>query len=452
MYPIDNNLYWLGRDPPKAVHFKNVKQVHCVDDLPDIWGGILCVNLDDPEEQSHMLVSIFSHQKVWSWAMYVTHTNHYSDCLCDGVFNEQTAYNYWLEINHRLNKLSNIEQIDPLTGWLGIQRTRRVTPFKQLNYLGIYQYPIIEALYPELYSTYRYVLSEVNREMLEPEKLVDRIRVCKQCNSGHLNYVEVCPNCKSIDIDVQTSLHCFTCGHVGDQQSFLRKGKLECPNCLTQLRHIGVDYDRPLETHICRSCFHLFVEPETISNCLNCETQTETAELIVQKIHQLKLGQLGEYVYQHGKVLQAPELSIKGKVDAGYFENILLWLNKVALRHDEEHLLLSMYLPRLEEYSSLYGDSKMFALLDQITVRLNGLFRDTDICCQYKQDVLLVLMPKTKMTSISVLQKKIEQLSSLIEEEQFVLHVSAVKIPDPTINEGVKVWLAETIGNIYAAR
>lgn len=452
MYPQSNNLYWLGINAPETELFETVELLGSIDDLPDIWGGVICLNFDKPDEQDHNLFLMLRQPKLWTWAVYVVNQNRYSECLCDGIFDEQSAYKNWLDINQKLSRIPDIAQVEPLIGWLGVQRARRIKPLKQLSSLGIYQYPIVDAFYPDLYSSHRFVLGETKREVLEPDKLIDRIRVCKQCNSGHLNYVEVCPSCKNIDINIQSSLHCFTCGHVGDQQLFLRRGKLECPNCLTQLRHIGVDYDRPLETHRCNACSHLFVEPDTLSHCLNCETQTETAELIVQTIYQLKLGQLGEYVYQHGKLLQAPELSIKGKVDAGYFENILIWLNKIALRHNERHLLLSMYLPRLEEYSNLYGDNKMFALLDQITLRLNGLFRDTDICCQYKQDILLVLMPKTAMSSISVLQDKIEQLSRLIEEEQFEMHVSAVQIPDPAINEGTKIWLANVIGDIYAAR
>ena len=363
----DKCLYWFGNNTPEASLFEQVGLVAGVEDLPDIWGGILCINLDDPNNQEETLNALFNHPKFWSWSIFVMHSTPYSECVTDGVFNEQNAYEHWQNTKLKLRKLPDIGSIEPLIGWLGINRQRRIKPIKSLASPTIYRYPIIEALYPELYSAYRFVVAETKREMLETEVLIDRIRVCKQCNGGHLNYVEVCPNCKSIDIDVQTSLHCFTCGHVGEQQSFLRKGKLECPKCTTQLRHIGVDYDRPLETHICHNCSHLFVEAETISQCLSCGAQTDIAELIVQKIYQLKLGQLGEYVYQHGKMLQAPELSIKGKVDASYFENILLWLNKVALRHQEEHLLLSMYLPRLEEYSNLYGDSKLFALLDQIT-------------------------------------------------------------------------------------
>ncbi|MCV5275922.1 hypothetical protein OFC49_34870, partial [Escherichia coli] len=88
------------------------------------------------------------------------------------------------------------------------------------------------------------------------------------------------------------------------------------------------------------------------------------------------------YIFQHGKSIQAPELSIKGKVEVSFFQNLLVWLNKVALRHKEQHLLLGLHLPTIDEYGKQYGDAKLFSLMDQLTRRLSGLFRDTDICCQ----------------------------------------------------------------------
>lgn len=342
--------------------------------------------------------------------------------------------------------------LDPLIGWLGVNRQRRVSALKSLESTSIYSFPIIDLLFPDIYSTYRYVLSEQGRGVLEPEALIDRIRVCSHCNSGHLNYVEVCPDCSSIDIDSQSSLHCFTCGHVGEQHSFQRRGKLECPKCLTQLRHIGVDYDRPLENHVCHSCSSLFVEAATISQCLSCDSKIKVEELVVRKIYQYRLGEVGEYILQHGKSIQAPELSIKGKVEVSFFQNLLAWLNKVALRHQEQHLLLGLHLPTIDEYGKQYGDAKLFSLMDQLTRRLSGLFRDTDICCQYKQDVLLVLMPNTTNASLSVLQQKLSDLGDLVEDEEFELDVFAWDLPDPVIEGGVSVWIESLMGEIYAAR
>ena len=38
------------------------------------------------------------------------------------------------------------------------------------------------------------------------------------------------------------------------RRTFLSSGALACPKCTTRLRHIGADYDRPLENHTCNVC------------------------------------------------------------------------------------------------------------------------------------------------------------------------------------------------------
>ncbi|MBM5035163.1 diguanylate cyclase, partial [Vibrio parahaemolyticus] len=413
----NKSFYWVG-EPPTSNFCEGVILVNQIEEVPVGLGGMVCISYQDTQQMNHALKAFFKEKGRWSWAVYVTVETPYSRCIADGVFEEVESKKVWRSIQSKIDSIDEPDVLDPLIGWLGVNRQRRVSALKSLESTSIYSFPIIDLLFPDIYSTYRYVLSEQGRGVLEPEALIDRIRVCSHCNSGHLNYVEVCPDCSSIDIDSQSSLHCFTCGHVGEQHSFQRRGKLECPKCLTQLRHIGVDYDRPLENHVCHSCSSLFVEAATISQCLSCDSKIKVEELVVRKIYQYRLGEVGEYIFQHGKSIQAPELSIKGKVEVSFFQNLLAWLNKVALRHKEQHLLLGLHLPTIDEYGKQYGDAKLFSLMDQLTRRLSGLFRDTDICCQYKQDVLLVLMPNTTNASLSVLQQKLSDLGDLVEDEE----------------------------------
>src|SRR5205807_3597889 len=70
--------------------------------------------------------------------------------------------------------------------------------------------------------------------------------------------------CGSIDTAPQNFLHCYACGNVGTQEQYLTHQGLSCPKCSARLRHIGVDYDRALETLVCRSCAGRFTEPEEI--------------------------------------------------------------------------------------------------------------------------------------------------------------------------------------------
>lgn len=409
----NKSFYWVG-EPPTSNFCEGVILVNQIEEVPVGSGGMVCISYQDTQQINHALKAFFKEKGRWSWAVYVTVETPYSRCIADGVFEEVESKKVWRSIQSKIDSIDEPDVLDPLIGWLGVNRQRRVSALKSLESMSIYSFPIIDLLFPDIYSTYRYVLSEQGRGVLEPEVLIDRIRVCSHCNSGHLNYVEVCPDCSSIDIDSQSSLHCFTCGHVGEQHSFQRRGKLECPKCLTQLRHIGVDYDRPLENHVCHSCSSLFVEAATISQCLSCDS--------------------------------------KIKVEVSFFQNLLAWLNKVALRHKEQHLLLGLHLPTIDEYGKQYGDAKLFSLMDQLTRRLSGLFRDTDICCQYKQDVLLVLMPNTTNASLSVLQQKLSDLGDLVEDEEFELDVFAWDLPDPVIEGGVSVWIESLMGEIYAAR
>ena len=217
-------------------------------------------------------------------------------------------------------------------------------------------------------------------------------------------------------------------------------------------RSIGVDYDRPLENHVCNSCTNLFVEADTLAQCLSCSDKVKVEELAVRKIHQFKLGEVGEYIFQHGKTIQAPELSITGQVDVGFFQNLLAWVNKVALRHQQHHLLLGLHLPSLNAYGKQHGDAKLFSLMDQLTRRLGSLFRDTDICCQYKQDLLLVLMPNTSYSSFDVLQQKLSELSELIEDDDFVLNIYSWELPEAEMDDSVSLWLDNLMSNIYVTR
>ncbi|MBS9923142.1 diguanylate cyclase domain-containing protein [Vibrio alginolyticus] len=451
MSSINNNFYWVGEQPVSELA-EDMVLVNHIDEVATGLGGMVCIAYQDSHQIDTALKAFYQEKGRWSWAVYVSVETPYSRCVTDGVFEVRESIKIWRSIQNKLDAIDEPEVLDPLIGWLGLNRQRRVTALKSLESMSVYSYPIIDMFFPDIYSTYRYVLSEQGRGVLEAEVLIDRIRVCSQCNSGHLNYVEVCPDCSSIDIDSQSSLHCFTCGHVGEQHSFQRRGKLECPKCLTQLRHIGVDYDRPLENHVCNSCSSLFVEAATISQCLSCDSKIKVEELVVRKIYQYRLGEVGEYIFQHGKSIQAPELSIKGKVEVSFFQNLLAWLNKVALRHKEQHLLLGLHLPTIDEYGKQYGDAKLFSLMDQLTRRLSGLFRDTDICCQYKQDVLLVLMPNTTNASLSILQQKLSDLGELVEDEEFELDVFAWDLPDPIIEDSVSAWMESLMGEIYAAR
>ncbi|WP_428775145.1 diguanylate cyclase [Vibrio sp.] len=447
----NERVFFIGEQDTDLTPDYGFVSIDSVEQLPEIPGGLLVLNLE-AECQDLQLTLLHQLRHYWSWRVYVYHDSKLSPILSDGIFDANSSFNEWREHQQALAMVHDCNNVDPMVGWLGLDNRRRLVPMKNVQSNNIYHYPLIDIYYPELTSSYRFLMSEIKRDVLEADQLVDRIRVCGECNSGHLNYVEVCPSCHDIDITEKVSLHCFTCGHVADQKQFKRNNKLECPKCLTRLRHIGVDYDRPLETHSCNHCSHSFVEAETMAVCFDCGSEAAISDLIVRKIYQLKLGALGEYTLRHGNRPTAPELALSGNVDVSYFINLLTWVNKMAIRHQETHLLLGLHFTNLVEYANRFGDAKMFALTEQITDRFNGLFRDTDICCQYQNDVLLVFMPKTDISSLPVLQSKIEYLASLIEDDDFSLNVFSWPMPDEGLTIDATAWMERNIGEIYAVQ
>ena len=56
----------------------------------------------------------------------------YSRCVTDGVFEARESIKIWRSIQSKLDAIDEPEVLDPLIGWLGVNRQRRVTALKSL--------------------------------------------------------------------------------------------------------------------------------------------------------------------------------------------------------------------------------------------------------------------------------------------------------------------------------
>ncbi|EAB9064449.1 GGDEF domain-containing protein, partial [Salmonella enterica subsp. enterica] len=134
------------------------------------------------------------------------------------------------------------------------------------------------------------VQSLQRRRCLEADAPIDRTRHCRQCSGAHPHYFDVCPHCRSIQIERAMALHCFTCGHVAPQADFQQESALVCPQCHARLRHIGVDYDRPLVQYACADCHHVFIETSVLTRCLDCDAVAAPDALDVRVVAPLRLA------------------------------------------------------------------------------------------------------------------------------------------------------------------
>ena len=76
----------------------------------------------------------------------------------------------------------------------------------------------------------------------------------------------------------ETLIHHFRCGWQ-DGKSHLTQGRLlVCPKCHRELRHLGVDYDKPGMIVMCRTCKATNSEPVVRFACLDCSAATPSAD------------------------------------------------------------------------------------------------------------------------------------------------------------------------------
>ena len=133
--------------------------------------------------------------------------------------------------------------------------------------------------------------------------------------------------CGSIDTVEQNFLHCYACGNVGAQEEYLTQGGLGCPKCSARLRHIGVDYDRALETLACRGCGGRFTQPDVKARCLQCSKLSRTDELAERRYYGLRLSAAGELAARTGQVGDLFKLMDEfSQAHPEYFTRTLEWL------------------------------------------------------------------------------------------------------------------------------
>ncbi len=319
-----------------------------------------------------------------------------------------------------------------------------LTPQAQPHQPFLYHYPLLSAWGIAPQDSFNWLMGLKQRHWIENEKLHNRLRYCPTCHSGHLNYIDVCPQCQSIDIQTQSSLHCFSCGHVGKQQTFRKQASLSCPNCFQQLRHIGVDYDRPLENQHCNSCDLLFTDALVHAECLDCKSHSDVNDLHVQSVHSFKLAVAGRNLVRQGRTASIFHLAPGEQMPLSQFYWLIDWQNKLAKRHKQTHTILSVQLLNLPSFLARMGEAKGLAQLDALQERLRNVLRTTDACSNYSQDGLLLFLPLTDQEHITPVLKKLVELKQKQEDLTLEIAIKTVTIP-ADIGDNVADWLTDAL-------
>lgn len=266
------------------------------------------------------------------------------------------------------------------------------------------------------------------------DALVDRVRKCPKCNTGHLNYVDICPNCGSIDFNKKLMIHCFTCGHVAPDSDFRKNMSFVCPKCNTVLRHLGSDYDHPLESHECNNCGSKFIEPDVKADCLFCKTRSVPSDLTVVNIYSYKLSEKGSAAVRTGTMQMEVQLfDGRNNLKFNYFCSIVEWMREYRKRYsDEIFTMIGIKFSNLYEVETSVGEELYNKIMDEIIFRIRSMVRTTDITTSSAPDTFWILLPRTIFDNSKILAERIEQLNNILEiksENKIEITAKCFQIP-----------------------
>lgn len=378
-----------------------------------------------------------------------------TQALCDGPppADPAPAFLQWRERLALFNRGRAPEGPEAqLMAWLWLRAPGQLKALRKPESPALYHYPLIDALGDGQLNGHALVQSLVQRNLLDSISLVDRIRLCRRCGSGHLNYVDVCVECTSLDIVREPSLHCFTCGHVGAQAEYLKDGVLVCPNCLTRLRHIGTDYDRPLENYRCNACSAFFVDGDIQARCLECGEHHAPDELLVRQVHDHRLSETGLISARQGLERDFdPYFGGLSLVGVNAFKTLLDWQLELIARHGSPTFaLLGIRFKNLGAALARLGPQRGHALLDTLIERIQVAIRDTDRCTRTSEEQLWLLLMCTDKVGLERVTERLNQISELFvgqDLQDIVLTTSGCVAPADLIEkEDAELLMARLAG------
>ena len=312
---------------------------------------------------------------------------------------------------------------------------RTLIPVRDLTTSRVYTYPLL-ALF-DIRNEDQWLVQAERRGWIQQSRIVDRTRNCASCGGAHLNYIDRCPNCDSLEIYEEPALHCFVCGVVESQALFERGDKLVCPKCQSNLKHIGTDYDRPLEPLRCGDCNTRFLEPRVKAACLECGDLNDQSNLSVRVYPSYRLGPAGsEFMRSGNRTTDIPQ-TLNASVEREHFLWSMQWLSSLN-RSQKNQPLLVRVAPESE------GELPIADLRDgwdAVSTHVHRLLDPTEISHSPDGEILVFLMPTGSETRLRELVEQIDQIADAQISEKVALEVTGHRFPVAGFGEAPAAWL-----------
>ncbi|MCB7130298.1 MAG: diguanylate cyclase, partial [Candidatus Brocadiales bacterium] len=274
-----------------------------------------------------------------------------------------------------------------------------------------YSYALVRSLFDMSPGAEAGLLEGQERARLLKWEMEDKVNLCPFCQHFQINFREICPECRSLMIKEEPTIHHFRCAYVGKEIDFREGPVLRCPKCGRELRHIGVDYDRPTEDLWCTSCSSNFYESTVQCHCLNCDKIFPPEETLLKYIKVYSLTPEGRTVAENGVLPRMGLMNIlKGEVDLYKYEAFKELFRLEVLRcrrYDYDSALARVTMKNFDEILDTKGITYAHMFTREFATIFKETFRETDILTELDGNEFLALC--TNCGNINV-KKALERL------------------------------------------
>lgn len=244
------------------------------------------------------------------------------------------------------------------------------------------------------------------------QKPFQRLYQCSQCESSRVSAREECPACHSCFIDETPLVHHYRCGYLAPESEFFEDRQLVCPKCHKEMRHYGVDYDKPDTQYTCSACNETNPDPDVGFICADCKQHTPGASISSVDRYHYQLSADGLRTLQAGLLPNAAITDYVQNLHAYYsprdFLNLAQQALRVAKRYERQLCGISIKITNVDELTVAIGRqamSKSFLLLSEVIAQN---LRDTDLLTSREQDIFLAL-PETDAKNTTLLVKRLSK-------------------------------------------
>ncbi|API86275.1 hypothetical protein [Francisella uliginis] len=269
---------------------------------------------------------------------------------------------------------------------------------------SFFSYPILDVFcQTKNFDYFEWIKELAQREILKVESFVKSFFCCSNCYSVRALFSERCPDCKSENILLADFLHCYTCGNISPEREFMLEDELVCSQCKTKLKHIGHDYDRPLESYSCNDCGSIFVDPEVITECVDCSFKTLTEKMIKKKVNNYELT---KKAHHHIKMnLLEYSMSIFDEINyiaPDFFYSLIEWAFQMQKRNTAyEFSLLHI---NIFDYITMID-------ISSISKKLREILRKTDMLTRVNNQNIWIWLPGTGLSGATKVVEKLKNMT-----------------------------------------